>query len=166
MPPIQEGKTAPAFHLADQHGDKHRLRDFHGKPLVIFFYPKDLTSGCTLEVNEFQALLPQFKRAGVAVASISILGVKSKCKFADKEGLSFPLLADDRTNDDGKPDPEIARKYGVWVEKSMYGRKYMGIERTTFLVDANSNIAKRWDKVKVPGHAQEVLDAAKALAKK
>ena len=95
--------------------------------------------------------------------AISILPPRSKKKFADKEGLTYPLLADDRVDDNKKPDPEICQKYGVWVEKSMYGKKYMGIQRTTYLIDENGKVAQRWDKVKVPGHAEEVLEAVKAL---
>lgn len=164
MPPIKIGKTAPDFELFDQQGMPHRLRDYRGKPVVLFFYPKDMTSGCTLEVNEFQALLPKFKRVGVVVIGVSILGVKSKSKFAEKEGVSFTLLADDRVNPEGKPDPEVAHKYGIWVEKSMYGRRYMGIERTTFLINDNGKVVERWDKVKVPGHAAEVLEVSRQLA--
>ena len=92
---------------------------------------------------------------------ISILDEKSKAKFADKHGLTYPLLADSRTDDDGKPDPVVAAKYGVWVEKSMYGKTYMGIERTTFLIGEDGTILQRWNKVKVPGHVDEVLEAAK-----
>ncbi|HCT45765.1 MAG TPA: hypothetical protein DF699_11185, partial [Phycisphaerales bacterium] len=103
-------------------------------------------------------------RAGAVVLGISILPPKSKKKFADKEGLRYPLLADDRVNDAGKPDPVVAAKYGVWVEKSMYGRTYMGINRTTYLIDQDGKVAQRWDKVKVPDHADEVLSAVKALS--
>lgn len=162
-PPIDPPKAAPAFTLTDQSGKTHKLADYKGKPVVLFFYPKDLTSGCTDEACQFRDLLPKFKRSKAAVFGISILGPKSKAKFADKEGLTYPLLADDRVNDAKKPNPEIAQKYGVWVEKSMYGKKYMGIARTTYLIDASGKVAKRWDKVKVPGHAEEVFEAVRAL---
>ncbi len=163
MPLIEPGRKAPAFTLADQHGDKHALKDYAGAPLVLFFYPKDMTSGCTDEACQFETLLPKFDTLGCPVLAISILGVKSKLKFAEKEGLTYPLLADDRTNDAGKPDPVVCSKYGVWVEKSMYGRTYMGIQRTTYLVGPDGKVAQRWDKVKVPGHADEVLAAVGAL---
>ncbi|MGP1272128.1 MAG: peroxiredoxin [Phycisphaerales bacterium] len=163
MPPIEPGKKAPAFTLADQDGVKHKLGDYAGRPVILFFYPKDLTSGCTDEACQFRDLLPKFAKSEAQVLGISILGTKSKKKFADKEGLPYPLLADDRENDEGKPDPVVAQKYGVWVEKSMYGKTYMGIERTTYLIDGDGKVAQRWDKVKVPGHAEEVLEAVRAL---
>lgn len=163
MPPIEPGKKAPAFTLADQDGTTHKLSDYAGRPVVLFFYPKDLTSGCTDEACQFRDLMPKFGKVEAQIFGISILGTKSKKKFADKEGLTYPLLADDRETDDGKPDPAIALKYGVWVEKSMYGKKYMGIERTTYLIDGDGKVAQRWDKVKVPGHAEEVLAAVKKL---
>ena len=163
MPLIDPGKKAPAFTLKDQNEKSHSLKDYAGKPLVLFFYPKDMTSGCTDEACQFEDLLPTFKRSKAKVLAISILPPRSKKKFADKEGLTYPLLADDRVDDNKKPDPEICQKYGVWVEKSMYGKKYMGIQRTTYLIDENGKVAQRWDKVKVPGHAEEVLEAVKAL---
>lgn len=156
----QPGRKAPAFTLKDQDGNPHRLADYAGRKLVIFFYPKDMTSGCTAEACDFRDLAAEFDRAGAAVVGVSILPPKSKKKFADKESLDFPLLADDRLDENGKPDPVVAKKYGVWVEKSMYGRKYMGIERTTFLIGPDGRVIRRWDKVKVPGHAAEVLVAA------
>lgn len=160
---IEPGKKAPAFSLKDQDGATHALKDFAGKPLVMFFYPKDMTSGCTQEACDFRDLGKAFAKAGAAVVGVSILPPKSKKKFADKEKLTYPLLADDRENDEGKPDPVVAAKYGVWTEKSMYGKKYMGIERTTYLIGPDGKVAQRWDKVKVPGHADEVLAAVKAL---
>ena len=163
MPPIAEGKKAPAFTLKDQDGNTHRLSDYAGSPVVLFFYPKDMTSGCTREACDFRDLSAKFEKAGAKVLGISILGEKSKKKFAEKESLNYPLLADDRENGEGKPDPVVAQKYGVWIEKSMYGKTYMGIERTTFLIDKDGKVAKRWDKVKVPEHADEVLAAVKAL---
>ncbi|MEZ6163063.1 MAG: thioredoxin-dependent thiol peroxidase [Phycisphaerales bacterium] len=163
MPKIDTGKKAPAFSLKDQDEQVHKLSDYAGKPVVLFFYPKDMTSGCTQEACDFQDLGTKFKKAGAAVLGISILPTKSKRKFAEKEGLKYPLLADDRENEDGKPDPVVSAKYGVWVEKSMYGRTYMGIDRTTYLIDKDGKVARRWDKVKVPGHADEVLAAVKEL---
>lgn len=163
MPKIEIGKKAPAFSLKDQHEHTHRLSEYKDQPVVLFFYPKDMTSGCTREACDFQGLGARFKRAGAKVLGISILPPKSKHKFAEKEGLKYPLLADDRLNEQGKPDPVVCAKYGVWVEKSMYGKKYMGIERTTYLIDADGRVAERWDKVKVPDHAEEVLSAVKSL---
>ena len=163
MPLIDPGKKAPAFTLKDQDEKSHSLKDYAGTPLVMFFYPKDMTSGCTKEACAFEDLGKKFAKAGAAVVGVSILPPKSKKKFAEKEGLSYPLLADDRVNDEGKPDPAVCAKYGVWVEKSMYGKTYMGIQRTTYLIGADGKVAQRWDKVKVPGHAEEVLEAVKGL---
>ena len=151
MPLIEPGKKAPAFALRDQSGKAHRLSDFAGRPLILYFYPKDDTPGCTKEACAFQASLPRFKSSKAAVLGISILDQASKAKFAKKYGLAFPLLAD--------ADHAVAEKYGVWQEKSNYGRKYMGIARTTYLIGADGKVQKRWDKVKVDGHADEVLAA-------
>ncbi len=159
MPRIEPGRKAPAFTLNDQDAKPHTLADYAGGPLVIFFYPKDLTSACTDEACQFQSLAARFARKKTKVLGISILGVKSKKKFADEHALGYPLLADDNTNAEGKPDPKVSRKYGVWVEKSMYGRKYMGIERVTYLIGPDGKVARRWDKVSVTGHAEEVLAA-------
>jgi thioredoxin-dependent peroxiredoxin len=151
MPLIDIGKKAPAFSLKDQHGTVHRLSDYEGRPVILYFYPKDDTPGCTQESCDFQAALPRFKPSRAAVLGISILDEKSKAKFADKHGLTFPLLAD--------ADHAVAEKYGVWQEKSRYGRKYMGIARTTYLVGPDGKVAQRWDNVKVAGHADDVADA-------
>ena len=148
---IEPGKKAPAFSLKDQHGNPHRLSDYAGRPVVLYFYPKDDTPGCTKEACDFQANLSTYKPTKAAILGVSILDEKSKAKFATKYGLTFPLLAD--------PDHAIAEKYGVWQEKSNYGKKYMGIVRTTYLIGADGKIARRWDKVKVDGHADEVLSA-------
>ena len=164
MTKIAQGKKAPAFTLKDQHGESRKLSDYAGQPVVLYFYPKDDTSGCTKEACAFNDNLKKFDKAGVAVLGVSILDVKSKKKFADKHGLTFPLLADDATDADGKPAPKVAQKYGVWVEKSMYGNTYMGIERATFLIDGSGKVARVWEKVKVPGHADEVLAAAQEIA--
>jgi thioredoxin-dependent peroxiredoxin len=148
---IEPGKKAPAFRLKDQSGETRALGDFEGRPVVLYFYPKDDTPGCTAESCAFESNLPRFKAGKAAVLGVSILDEKSKAKFANKYGLTFPLLAD--------PDHEVAEKYGVWQQKSRYGRKYMGIVRTTYLIGPDGKIQKRWDNVKVDGHAEEVLAA-------
>jgi peroxiredoxin Q/BCP len=152
---IEPGKKAPAFTLKDQRGQTHRLSDYAGRPLVLYFYPKDDTPGCTKEACAFRDALPRFKPSKAAVLGISILDEGSKARFADKYGLNFPLLAD--------AEHEVADKYGVWQKRSMYGRSFMGVARTTYLIDAAGKVARRWDKVKVDGHADEVLDAVEAL---
>jgi peroxiredoxin Q/BCP len=150
---VDPGRKAPAFLLNDQHGKTHALTDYAGKWVVLYFYPKDDTPGCTVESCAFQDNLPKFKAGKAVILGASILDEKSKAKFADKHNLTFPLLAD--------ADHAIAEKYGVWQEKSRYGRKYMGIVRTTYLIAPDGKIAQRWDKVKVEGHAEEVLKALK-----
>ena len=153
---IEAGRKAPAFTLKDQHGQSRSLADYAGRTVVLYFYPKDDTPGCTAESCDFQNLLPRFTRTGTAVLGISILDDQSKAKFAAKHGLTFPLLAD--------ADHVVSEKYGVWQQKMRYGRKYMGIVRTTYLIGPNGKIARRWDKVQVDGHAEEVAAAAKDLA--
>ena len=155
MPLIDPGKKAPAFALKDQHGNTHRLSDYKGRPVILYFYPKDDTPGCAQESCEFQAKLPTLKPSKAAVLGVSILDEKSKAKFATKHGLTFPLLAD--------ADHEVAEKYGVWQKKMRYGRSYMGIVRTTYLIGTDGKVARRWDNVKVEGHAEEVLAAVKEL---
>ena len=152
---IDVGKKAPAFRLKDQAGEAHALSDYAGKPVVLYFYPKDDTPGCTTESCEFQSLLPKFAKSKAAVLGVSILDEKSKAKFAAKHGLTFPLLAD--------ADHAVAEKYGVWQEKMRYGRKYMGIVRTTYLIGPDGKVARRWDKVSVDGHAAEVANALSDL---
>ncbi|MFW5681570.1 MAG: thioredoxin-dependent thiol peroxidase [Phycisphaeraceae bacterium] len=152
---IEPGKTAPAFHLADQQGEQHRLSQYKGKWVVLFFYPKDDTPGCTKEACQFRDALDDFAARDAVVLGVSPQDVKSKAKFADKHGLEFPLLADEGST--------ICEKYGVWQEKSMYGKKYMGVARTTYLIDPKGRIARRWDKVKVPEHADAVLAAINEL---
>jgi thioredoxin-dependent peroxiredoxin len=152
---IDPGKKAPAFSLKDQDGQTHKLSDLAGQPVVLYFYPKDDTPGCTTETCEFRDNLPKFKKSKAAVFGASILDEKSKAKFASKYDVNFPLLAD--------PDHEVADKYGVWQEKSRYGRKYMGIVRTTYLIGPDGKVAKRWDGVKVEGHAEEVLKEVEKL---
>ncbi len=155
MPLIDPGRKAPAFSLADQHGKTHRLADYAGRPVVLYFYPKDDTPGCTKEACAFQANLPAFKSGRAAVLGVSILDETSKAKFADKYDLTFPLLAD--------ADHDVAEKYGVWQKKSLYGRSFMGIARTTYLIGPDGKVARRWDNVKVDGHAEDVLAAASDL---
>ena len=148
MPLIDPGKKAPAFTLKDQHGHIQRLADYAGRSVILYFYPKDDTPGCTKESCDFQSSLPRLKPRNAAVLGVSILDEKSKAKFADKHGLTFPLLAD--------ADHEVAEKYGVWQKKSRYGRSYMGIVRTTYLIGPDAKVIERWDNVKVDGHAEAV----------
>jgi len=155
MPLIDPGKKAPAFSLRDQNGKVHRLANYAGQPVVLYFYPKDDTPGCTKEACGFQDNLPRFKACKAAVLGVSILDEASKARFAGKYNLSFPLLADE--------DHGVAEKYGVWQKKSLYGRSFMGNVRTTYLIDRDGKVAKRWDNVKVDGHAQAVLEAAEEL---
>ena len=152
---VQDGDTAPDFELPTEGGETLQLSRLRGRPVVLYFYPKDDTSGCTSEAKDFTRLAPDFKTAGVEVIGISPDSPQSHRKFIAKHDLQVRLAAD--------VDKAVAVAYGVWVEKSMYGRKYMGVERATFLVDANGTIARSWRKVKVPGHAEAVLAAAKAL---
>jgi peroxiredoxin Q/BCP len=152
---VDEGKKAPSFTLKDQDGKTHKLADYAGRPVVLYFYPKDDTPGCTTESCAFQDNLPKFKSSKAAVLGASILDEKSKARFAAKHHLTFPLLADG--------DHAVAEKYGVWQEKSRYGRKYMGIVRTTYLIGPDGKVARRWDRVQVEGHAEEVLAAVEAL---
>jgi peroxiredoxin Q/BCP len=152
---LEVGDKAPDFSLPADGGGKVALKNFKGKAVVLYFYPKDDTSGCTAEACAFRDALPDFGKAKAAVIGISRDSVASHDKFKAKYELPFPLASDE----DGK----VCQAYGVWVEKSMYGRKYMGIERSTFLIDGRGVISKLWRKVKVPGHAEEVLEAAEAL---
>ena len=152
---VEPGRKAPAFALIDQSGRTHKLSDYAGQPVVVYFYPKDDTPGCTQQTCDFRDRLPHFKKSNAAVLGISILDEKSKARFAGKHDVNFPLLAD--------ADHVVAEKYGVWQEKSLYGRKFMGIARTTYLIDAGGKVAKRWDNVKVPGHVDAVYDALAAL---
>jgi len=151
MPLIDPGKKAPAFSLKDQDGDIRRLADYAGRPVVLYFYPKDDTPGCTKEACAFRDVLPRFTSRKAAVLGVSILDEASKTRFAGKYDLTFPLLAD--------PDHAVAEKYGVWQKKSRYGRTYMGIVRTTYLIGGDGKVARRWDAVKVDGHADDVLAA-------
>lgn len=150
-----KGSQAPDFHLARDGGGEIRLSELRGKPVVLYFYPKDDTSGCTAEAIDFSALKPEFDAIGVTVIGMSPDTAKSHDKFKAKHALKVDLVSD--------PERSALDAYGVWVEKSMYGRKYMGVERSTFLIDGDGRIAEVWRKVKVPGHAQAVLEAARAL---
>jgi peroxiredoxin Q/BCP len=149
------GDKAPAFNLPRDGSGKVSLTSLKGKKLVLYFYPKDDTSGCTKEAIDFTALKAQFAKAGAEVIGVSPDPVKAHDKFVEKHKLGITLLSDE--------SKEMLEAYGVWTEKSMYGRKYMGVERTTFLIGSDGKIAQIWNKVKVPGHAEEVLKAAKSL---
>ncbi|WP_105382469.1 thioredoxin-dependent thiol peroxidase [Neorhizobium alkalisoli] len=153
MPELAIGDIAPDFELPRDGGGTASLRAFLGKPVVVYFYPKDDTEACTKEAISFTALLPEFEKAGAAVIGVSPDSVKKHDKFAKKHALSVILGSDE--------DTAIANLYGVWKEKSMYGRTYMGVERTTFLIGADGRIAKIWPKVKVAGHAEAVLESLK-----
>jgi peroxiredoxin Q/BCP len=148
---IDVGVPAPDFTLQDDEGSKVRLRDLRGKNVVLYFYPKDDTPGCTVEACEFRDAFPRFEAIDTMVFGISPDDVKSHQKFKQKFDLNFPLLAD--------TEHEIAEKYGVWKEKNMYGRKYMGVERTTFVIDKQGRISHIFRKVKPEGHADEVGEA-------
>lgn len=152
---LKEGSAAPAFSLSSDGGGKVSLKDFKGNKLVLYFYPKDDTSGCTKEAIGFSAATSAFAKAGATVIGISKDSVQSHDKFKAKHDLTIVLASD--------PEGETIARYGAWVEKSMYGRKYMGIERSTFLIDPKGRIARIWRKVKVPGHVEAVLEAVKAL---
>ncbi len=152
---LNEGDAAPFFKLPGAAGETVSLADFQGKKLALYFYPKDDTSGCTKEAIEFNGLREEFAKVGTTILGMSPDSPKSHDKFRAKYELAIPLAADETK--------EALTAYGVWVEKSMYGRKYMGVERTTFLIGSDGKIAKIWRKVKVPGHAEAVLAAARAL---
>ena len=150
------GSKAPDFKLPTDAGTAVQLSKLKGHAVVVYFYPKDDTSGCTAEAKDFSCLVDDFKKLGVTVIGISPDGAASKAKFRKKYDLSVELAADE--------DKSVAEAYGVWVEKSMYGKKYMGVERSTFLIGKTGKIAQVWRKVKVPGHAEAVLQATKALS--
>lgn len=152
---IREGDKAPAITVTASDGGKVDLAA-PGQPLVLYFYPKDDTSGCTREAQDFTALAPEFKKSAVKVLGVSRDPMKSHEKFIGKYDLAVPLISDE--------DGRISDAFGTWVQKSMYGRKYMGMERATYLIGADGRVLKAWRKVKVPGHAQEVLEAARELA--
>jgi peroxiredoxin Q/BCP len=149
MPLIETGEKAPSFELKDQDGKTHRLSDYAGQVIVLYFYPKDDTPGCTKEACEFRDSLPRFRTKNATILGISGQDETSKAKFAHKYDLTFPLLAD--------LDYKVAEQYGAWQKKWLYGRTFMGLSRTTYLIGPDGNVIKRWDKVKVNGHAEDVL---------
>lgn len=155
MSELAEGNPAPDFTLPGDGGSEIALSAYRGGAVVLYFYPKDNTSGCTKEAEAFNGLADAFAKAGATIVGVSPDGVKSHDKFKEKFGLSFPLASDE--------SHAVSEAYGVWKEKSMYGRKYMGIERSTFLIDGKGKVAKVWRNVKVPGHAEAVLEAVRAL---
>jgi peroxiredoxin Q/BCP len=155
MPLVEPGRRAPAFSLPDQAGRPHRLKDYAGRPLIVYFYPKDDTPGCTKEACAFRDALPAFKKGKAAVLGVSVLDTASKAKFARKHKLNFPLLAD--------PEHEVADRFGAWQKKSLYGRTYMGVARMTYLIGPDGKVVRRWDNVKVDGHAADVLRAVDEL---
>jgi peroxiredoxin Q/BCP len=152
---LSEGDKVPDVTLTSGEGKDVSPADFSGQKLVLYFYPKDDTSGCTAEAQAFTALAEEFKNAGTWILGVSKDDARSHAKFTDKYGLKVALATD--------PDGSVCEAFGTWVEKSMYGRKYMGIERATFLVDRDGVVKRVWRKVKVPGHAEEVLEAAREL---
>jgi peroxiredoxin Q/BCP len=151
---IGEGDKVPALKVTTTAGETIDLSNPR-QPVVLYFYPKDDTSGCTREAQDFTALLAEFERAGVSVVGVSRDRMKSHAKFIGKYELKVPLASDE--------DGRVSEAFGTWIEKSMYGRKYMGMERATFLISADGRVLKAWRKVKVPGHAQAVLGAAREL---
>jgi thioredoxin-dependent peroxiredoxin len=152
---VEPGQRAPAFTLIADDGSKVRLSDLRGKPVVLYFYPKDDTPGCTREACAFRDQRARLQKLGGVVLGVSADSIESHGKFRDKYSLNFPLLAD--------VDHKIAEKYGAWREKNLYGKKSMGIQRSTFLIDAEGKVAKVWKTVKVDGHDQQVLDALAEL---
>ena len=152
---IEEGSKAPAFTLQADDGSKVKLSELKGSPVVLYFYPRDDTPGCTREACAFRDRQDEIQGLGAQVFGISPDTVESHVKFRDKYSLNCPLLAD--------PDHKMADKYGAWREKNMYGKKSMGIQRSTYLIDADGKVAKLWKRVKVDGHDQQVIDALNAL---
>ena len=152
---VSVGDQAPGVAFEGPDGQQTSLAAWRGKPLVLYFYPKDDTSGCTKEAQDFTELASDFAAAGVALLGVSKDPAKKHKAFTEKYGLKVPLATD--------AEGKLLEAFGAWVEKSMYGRKYMGIDRATFLIDGQGRIAAEWRKVKVPGHAKAVLEAAKAL---
>lgn len=154
---LEPGEKAPAFTLKDDQGKTVKLSDFKGKPVVLYFYPKDDTPGCTKEACAFRDASAQLKKHGAVVLGVSPDDVASHAKFRDKFNLNFPLLADEKH--------AVAEAYGAWREKNMYGKKSMGIQRSTYLIDGQGKIAQVWKRVQVDGHEAQVLEALQELAK-
>jgi len=152
---LESGAKAPAFSGATDGGGTISLAQLKGKPVVLYFYPKDSTPGCTKEAQGFRDAYAKFKKAGAEIVGVSKDSVASHDKFKTREALTFPLLSD--------PEGKVCEAYGTWIEKSLYGRKYMGIDRATFLIDGKGVIRQVWRKVKVPGHVEAVLAAVEAL---
>ena len=149
------GKVAPAFSALDQNGDKVALKSFRGQRVVLYFYPKDMTPGCTTEAQEFRDHIKAFVKAGATIVGVSKDSIKRHDNFVAKQELPFQLLSDE--------DGTLCEDFGVWLEKSMYGKKYMGIQRATFVIDGKGKILHVWPKVKVKGHVEEVLGVVQAL---
>jgi peroxiredoxin Q/BCP len=154
---IEIGKKAPAFTLESSDGGKVKLGDLSGQIVVLYFYPRDNTPGCTLEAQDFRAALPALKKLGATVLGVSKDSIASHCKFRDKYKLNFPLLSD--------ADGKVLEAYGAWGDKVMYGKKMKGIIRSTVLIDGAGKVAHHWPKVSVKGHVDEVIEAVKALKK-
>lgn len=154
---VRDGDMAPDFALPTDNGKKLSLSKLKGKIVVLYFYPKDDTSGCTVEAKDFSSLAADFRKADARIVGVSPDSIESHAKFRKKHDLDVDLAADE--------EKVVANAYGVWVEKSMYGRKYMGVERATFLIDRTGRIARSWRKVRVPGHAAEVLVVAQSLGR-
>ena len=152
---VKEGGKAPAFSMPTDGDGKIALKDLKGRPVILYFYPKDSTPGCTTEACDFRDLTPDFSKIDAEIVGVSKDSVKRHDNFKAKHELPFSLASDE--------DGDVCERYGVWVEKNMYGRKFMGIERATFLIDAKGVVRKIWRKVKVKGHADDVLEAVKAL---
>lgn len=152
---LKEGSKAPAFNLPGNDGKKHRLSDYLGQKVVLYFYPRDNTPGCTTEACDFRDNMAKLKRKGTVVFGVSKDSIASHEKFIAKYDLNFVLLADE--------DTKIHGKYGAWGEKSMYGKKFMGCIRSTFLIDEKGKLVKAWNKVKVKGHVDDVLETIKSL---
>ncbi len=155
MSALEVGHKAPAFSSPADDGTKISLKDFKGKTFVLYFYPKDDTSGCTKEACSFTENMSAFNKLGVPVIGVSKDSIEKHKKFKEKYGLNFPLISDE--------DGAVCEAYGTWIEKSMYGRKYMGIDRATFIIDGSGKIAAIWRKVKVPGHVEDILNVLKSV---
>ncbi|TWU39918.1 putative peroxiredoxin bcp [Novipirellula aureliae] len=152
---LEPGRKAPAFTLQDDSGNKVKLSELKGKPVVIYFYPRDNTPGCTKEACAFRDRYDELKELGAQLFGVSTDSAESHTKFRDKHSLPFPLLVD--------ADHAMSEKYGAWREKNMYGKKSMGIQRSTYLIDSSGKVAHVWKRVKVDGHDQQVIDSVKAL---